>query len=67
MRQGTAPLTLTDTSGLRPLLPTGAGLPPVVGSPLRVEREGLLCPNRTQEPPLPAGEGRGEGQPGTPR
>jgi len=67
MRQGTAPLTLTDTSGLRPLLPTGAGLPPVVGSPLRVEREKLVRKNRTQDPPPPAGEGRGEGHPGTPR
>ena len=31
-------------------------------SPLRVEREWL--PNPSREPPLPAGEGRGEGRPG---
>ena len=35
-------------------------------SPLRVERELLVRPDRTQEPPLPAGEGRGEGRPGGP-
>ncbi len=33
-------------------------------SPLRVERELLVRPNPSREPPLPAGEGRGEGRPG---
>jgi hypothetical protein len=35
--------------------------------PFRVETEGLVSRDRVQELPLPAGDGRGEGRPGTPR